>query len=98
MSEQNTLYVLFIVTIEFYLLALHCVFCLLPSFFGSKVMIVTVNCQINKTMQLLIVICFCSVPEEKANEKDRILQEKEAELKKMQEMLAAMQAQIQQSQ
>lgn len=31
-------------------------------------------------------------------EKDRMLQEKEAELKRMQEMLAAMQAQIQQQQ
>lgn len=32
------------------------------------------------------------------NEKDRMLQEKEAELKRMQEMLAAMQAQMKQGQ
>lgn len=40
--------------------------------------------------------------EEKAggppNEKDRILQEKEAELKRMQEMIVAMQAKMQQTQ
>lgn len=50
---------------------------------------------------IFIRLFFNSVTEEKTgalNEKDRILQEKEAELKRMQEMLAAMQAQIQQSQ
>lgn len=50
----------------------------------------TVNC---------LVIFFRSLPEHEKNagsEKDRILQEKEAELKRMQDVIAKMQAQIQQ--
>jgi septin 2 len=44
-------------------------------------------------------ICRVLGGEEKGTvEKDRILQEKEAELRRMQEMLAQMQAQIQQQQ
>lgn len=46
-----------------------------------------------------IVCCRLMSGEEKGTvEKDRILQEKEAELRRMQEMLAQMQAQMQQQQ
>lgn len=46
------------------------------------------------------LFCICRIIEDKSNvsEKDRILQEKEAELKRMQEMIAAMQAKMQESQ
>lgn len=51
-------------------------------------------------MALSLFIIFYRLVEEKTNvtEKDRILQEKEAELKRMQEMIAAMQAKMQQTQ
>lgn len=53
-------------------------------------------------MSWFITTLFYRLIEEKAsgaiNDKDRILLEKEAELKRMQEMLAAMQAKMQQQQ
>lgn len=56
---------------------------------------------VDKCKNKFFVLLLFRITEEKTGalgEKDRILQEKEAELKRMQEMLAAMQAQMQQNQ
>lgn len=55
--------------------------------------------DIYSSLSLWIACCRLLGAEEKGTvEKDRILQEKEAELRRMQEMLAQMQAQMQQQQ